>query len=92
MTQVLNAVSFLHRKGIIHRDIKPANIFISNENNYKIGDFGSCTYRKTQEFLGTLDYAAPEILTHKPYSEKVDLWSIGCVAYEMFTNSPPFFH
>lgn len=60
--QILYGLQYLHEKNIIHRDLKPDNIFVSHDLCYKIGDFGSCTYTGSQEYIGTLDYAAPEIM------------------------------
>jgi serine/threonine protein kinase len=44
------------------------------------------------EYVGTLDYASPEILSQIPYDEKIDIWSLGCIAYELDVGRPPFFH
>ena len=77
---------------IIHRDIKPSNIFISHESNIKLRDFGISLYEKPKDFFGTLDYASPEMILHEEYDKSVDIWAIGCVAYELFTGRPPFYN
>ena len=62
------------------------------KDTYKIGDFGSSSLKNEQEYIGTLDYASPEIITKKSYDKSVDMWSIGCIAYELDVGRPPFFH
>ena len=89
ISQIIDAVSFLHLHGIIHRDIKMNNILISNRSPLKIKliDFGlSLTIFPSQtisECCGTMIYSAPEITLSKPYNNKVDIWSIGVIAYVM---------
>ena len=58
LQQVLEAVAYLHRRGIWHRDLKPDNIFMSH-GTYKVGDFGSSCFDGNPDHVGTLDYAAP---------------------------------
>ena len=94
MADILVALNNLHLKGILHRDIKSANIFIStnsyvqqNEGEiYKLGDLnvskvnkGSLAYTQT----GTPYYASPEVWRDEPYDHKSDIWSFGCIVYEM---------
>ena len=76
-------------KGIMHRDIKPGNIFIKDENEnkrIKLGDFGCSIYIKdnTSEPIGTIFYAAPEIIKNISYDEKCDLWSLGVTLFELY--------
>ena len=85
----------LHKNNIIHRDIKCANILIDNNNNIKLADFGIIkiiptyiNYAQTQ--IGTPYYMAPEIYKNYRYCEKCDIWSLGCVLYEMMFLIPPF--
>ncbi|KAK9477085.1 kinase-like domain-containing protein [Lipomyces japonicus] len=106
LKQVLQAVAHVHHLGISHRDIKPDNILLVQEDpvQVKVTDFGlakiseSGTFLKT--FCGTLAYLAPEVIkardssVHKThlshYSNKVDMWSIGCLAYVLLTGYLPF--
>ena len=81
----------IHRNNIIHRDLKPENIFISKNFKIKIGDFGISKkfqnpnqYAKTQK--GTINYMAPEMIKENPkYNNKVDIWALGCIIYELCT-------
>lgn len=95
--KILEVIKYLHTSGVMHRDIKPENIIVYNQNNevhIKIIDYGLSTYFKTNEIkklkCGTLGYTAPEILTGS-YNEKVDIWSVGIIAYAYFTGRLPFF-
>ncbi|EFO61953.1 Kinase, NEK [Giardia lamblia P15] len=79
---------------IIHRDLKPDNVFLSSTGAVKIGDFNLSRVIESADakmtFAGTFSYMAPEILLRKPYNEKVDIWSLGCIVCEMCTNRPIF--
>ena len=97
--QILDGLSYLHNKQhVIHRDIKPANFLVTVDNNnkpiVKLADFGFAKQffegEKLIEFLGTLDYCAPEIISKTPYDQKVDLWAAGVVLYNMLTGCSPF--
>ncbi|KAM9164320.1 serine/threonine-protein kinase Nek11 isoform 2-T2 [Pangshura tecta] len=85
--QLLLGVNYMHERRILHRDLKAKNIFLKN-NLLKIGDFGvsrllmgSCDLATT--FTGTPYYMSPEALTHQGYDTKSDIWSLGCILYEM---------
>ncbi|KAG8452790.1 hypothetical protein GDO86_004544 [Hymenochirus boettgeri] len=93
--QLCQAVQHIHKKRVLHRDIKSKNIFLTSNCAIKLGDFGSariltspmayaCTY------VGTPYYVPPEIWENLPYNNKSDIWSLGCVLYEMCTLKHPF--
>ncbi|XP_051476275.1 MAPK/MAK/MRK overlapping kinase isoform X1 [Apus apus] len=94
MYQLCKSLDYIHRNGIFHRDVKPENILIK-KNTLKLGDFGSCTniYSKQPhtDYVCTRWYQAPEcLLTNGYYSYKMDVWSAGCVFYEMASFQPLF--
>ena len=75
----------------MHRDIKPENI-LNSFGVLKISDFGWSIYSETkrQTFCGTLDYISPEMIAGKYYDFRIDIWSIGVLAFEFLTGNPPF--
>ena len=82
----------LHDSSIIHRDIKPANIFFHN-GVAQIGVLNVAKHLKdpfTVTQTGTPYYASPEVWSEEPYNYKSDIWSLGCVLYEMAALKPPF--
>ncbi|NXD08696.1 NEK11 kinase, partial [Nothocercus nigrocapillus] len=92
--QLLLGVNYMHERRILHRDLKAKNIFLKN-NFLKIGDFGvscllmgSCDLATT--FTGTPYYMSPEALKHQGYNTKSDIWSLGCILYEMCCMSHAF--
>ena len=92
---MLLAVGFMHGNKIVHRDIKPQNVFVDSDMNLKVGDFGiskllDYTAQNCQTSAGTPSYMAPEMVESQDYSFKADIWSLGCVIYEMITLKPPF--
>ncbi|XP_028352214.1 MAPK/MAK/MRK overlapping kinase isoform X2 [Physeter macrocephalus] len=94
MYQLCKSLDHMHRNGIFHRDVKPENILIK-QDVLKLGDFGSCRsiYSKQPytEYISTRWYRAPEcLLTDGFYTYKMDLWSAGCVLYEMASLQPLF--
>ncbi|XP_070449409.1 MAPK/MAK/MRK overlapping kinase isoform X2 [Equus przewalskii] len=94
MYQLCTSLDHMHRNGIFHRDVKPENILIK-QDVLKLGDFGSCrsVYSKQPytEYISTRWYRAPEcLLTDGFYTYKMDLWSAGCVFYEITSLQPLF--
>ncbi|XP_045631388.1 MAPK/MAK/MRK overlapping kinase isoform X1 [Ursus americanus] len=94
MYQLCKSLDHMHRNGIFHRDVKPENILIK-QDVLKLGDFGSCrsVYSKQPytEYVSTRWYRAPEcLLTDGFYTYKMDLWSAGCVFYEIASLQPLF--
>ncbi|XP_073651231.1 serine/threonine-protein kinase Nek3 isoform X3 [Tursiops truncatus] len=94
-TQMCLGVNHIHKKRVLHRDIKSKNIFLTQNGKVKLGDFGSarllsspmafaCTY------VGTPYYVPPEIWENMPYNNKSDIWSLGCILYELCTLKHPF--
>ncbi|GAB6019148.1 hypothetical protein CHUAL_000767 [Chamberlinius hualienensis] len=92
--QLADALKYCHQKKVIHRDIKPENILIGPTGDIKVADFGwsvhapSSSRRNT--LCGTLDYLPPEMVEGKPHDEKVDLWNVGVLCYELLCGKPPF--
>jgi len=95
MKQILLGVKYLHDIKIIHRDLKLGNIFLNDNMEIKLGDFGLATKvdydgERKRTLCGTPNYIAPEVLTKKGHSFEVDIWSIGCIMYTLLVGKPPF--
>ena len=93
--QLASALKYLHRNNIIHRDIKTSNIFLDNEWNIKLGDLGISKimgndFNLANTYIGTPYYMAPELYSGLKYNTKCDIWSFGCIIYELITLRKPF--
>ena len=106
--ELLIGIQYLHKQGVVHRDLKPNNILVlKNGEGVKICDFNvakffDCQYKdeknlkkiklKMYTYTGTLAFSAPEIFNVDFYTDKVDVWSAGCVLYTMLCGVQPFYH
>lgn len=93
--QIFEALKVCHKDKILHRDLKPVNIFLDGDLNVKLGDFGlSKKLIEGKSFastnVGSPYYMSPELFLNVPYDEKIDIWSAGCIIYEMAALEQPF--
>lgn len=94
--QSLCAIKHLHNSGVIHRDLKPSNIVVNDRCVLKVLDFGLArkknvdTSMRMSDYVVTRYYRAPEVILGLPYSEKVDIWSVGCIFAEMINHTVLF--
>lgn len=98
VSQILDAVSYLHDAGIVHRDLKPENLLYATPNDdskIMLSDFGLSKTEVEGKTLktacGTPGYVAPEVLLQQPYGKAVDVWSIGVITYILLCGYPPFY-
>ncbi|NDJ63162.1 MAG: tetratricopeptide repeat protein [Chloroflexi bacterium] len=94
LIQMLEAVAYLHRRGVIHRDLKPGNVLVSGDT-VRVLDFGVSVLRSVAGpndgvLAGTMAYMAPELLEGEPASEASDLYAVGMIAYELLAGQHPF--
>jgi serine/threonine-protein kinase len=95
---ILEALEYSHRNGIVHRDIKPANVMITNSGDVKVMDFGiaralddaSATVTHAWTVVGTANYLSPEQARGEVADSRSDIYSVGCLLYELITGRPPF--
>jgi NIMA (never in mitosis gene a)-related kinase len=90
---LINGLCYLHEQKVVHRDIKCANVFVSNDGGVKLGDLNVSKIAKHGNMrtqTGTPYYCPPEVWNDKPYNSKCDIWSLGCVIYELVALKPPF--
>ena len=105
ISQVASALDAAHARGLVHRDVKPANMLLEESpdsdrpDHVYLADFGltkaslgqaAAGLTSTGQFLGTLDYVAPEQIEGRPVDGRTDLYALGCAAFELLTGAPPF--
>jgi serine/threonine protein kinase len=89
--QIALGIKAFHKNNIILKNLCPRNIFIDNERNIKIGGYGLILDFIDEEYLNSLSlYTSPELLNGQDYTKKSDIWSLGCIIYELFFKKRPF--
>src|SRR3954447_21415154 len=94
--QILRALAYAHRRGIVHRDVKPQNVILDPDGQAKVADFGiaragdTSQMTQTGAIVGTMQYLSPEQAEGHPVDRRADLYSVGIVLYELLTGQVPF--
>jgi serine/threonine-protein kinase len=95
--QIADALETAHEKGLIHRDVKPSNVILTAGDHAYLTDFGLAKrvesapgFTGADQMLGTVDYVAPELIEGSEHDARSDMYSLGCVLYEMLSGGPPF--
>jgi serine/threonine protein kinase/Tfp pilus assembly protein PilF len=96
VSQIAAGLKHAHARGLVHRDIKPGNIMLTEEGQAKIMDFGlaklewGADLTRTMAIMGTPAYMSPEQAKGETVDQRTDIWSLGCVLFEILTSQPPF--
>jgi serine/threonine protein kinase len=97
VAQLCHALDYVHTLGLVHRDVKPANVFLRDDGRVTLLDFGlicpargaAAAFTSAEICVGTMEYAAPEQIRGEPVDARADIYSLGCVLYELVTGRRP---